>query len=400
MNRFTQTIKVVRDVLLYVLLFVSAISYHPTIVDMSRIAGYESGTILSRYILLLFGAVFILSFSIETIRRSKLVRVYLLWLFIITLTALIVQAFFRNDSMTHELRSFIIVFGAILIGYDLSLETKTFRFIILAFCVTTLFSGLMQVMINIGGFRIANQYLTDCKNSLGAMLATSCFAFYYLSRISRMPLSRAFYLGCAIAAFVVTVTIRARMGIVAIVLIGLYYYFLIKRNRSVIIATILLFIVSFFTVLLMPETISNYLEDSFVAGAQGEDFTSGRLYTYAEAVSYLMESPFLGNVQKLNQIGWVHNFLLLKFYQYGILFAWPIVVLYFYLLIFALRKSNRVPSRSRDCFCYVCIIFPFIISLAEPTFPFGPGTVNLFNFILLGMADRHNKIANESINSL
>ena len=400
MNRFIQTIKAIRDVLLYILLFMSAISYHPTIINMSRIAGYENGTILSRYIILVFGAVFILSFSITAIRQSKLLRTYIIWLAVIFTAALIIQAFFRNRNMIHELRSFIIVFGAIMIGYDMKMGDRRFRLIILVFCLTTLFSGVMQVLVNNGGFRIANQYLTDSKNSLGAMLATATFALYYLSRQYKSGLVRTIILVLAFAAFLVTVTIRARMGVVAVGLAGMYYYYLIKRSRNVLISIVLIGVVGFFVILLMPGAVADYLLSSFTAGTQGEDFTSGRIYTYAAAISYLMESPLLGDILRLNEIGWIHNFLLLTLYQYGLLFSWPIIVLYFYLLIRAIRQSWKLPAKSDECFGYVCLLLPFIISLAEPTFPFGPGTVNLFNFILLGMAERQVRVANESVVSI
>ena len=95
MNNIERTISVIRDVLLYVLLFLTAISYHPTIMRMSRYAGFESGTILSRYIVLLFGVVFILSFRFYTIKSCKFVRTYLIWFAIIATMALLVQSFFH-----------------------------------------------------------------------------------------------------------------------------------------------------------------------------------------------------------------------------------------------------------------------------------------------------------------
>lgn len=388
MNRIDQTIKAIRDVLLYILLFVTAISYHPTIINMSRIAGYENGTILSRYIILLFGGVFVLSLSLTALRQSKLLRTYLIWLAVIVVAALFIQAFFRNRDMTRELRTFVIVFGSIMIGYDTELKRREFVAFVLVFCLTTLFSGIMQVLVNNGGFRISNQYLTDAKNSLGAMLATACFALIYLYRSFKTPLFRISTLVVALLTLVVMVTIRARMAFVAFVMAGMYYYYLIKRNRNVLLTFILVGVIAFFGILLMPSFVLDYLGASFTAGTQGEDFTSGRLYTYAQAVSYLMESPLLGNILKLNQIGWVHNYLLLKLYDYGILFSWPIIVLYFIILIRAIRQSLKCPAEGRECFSYVCLLIPYMISMAEPTFPFGPGTVTIFNFFLLGMAER------------
>jgi hypothetical protein len=122
MNSIERTINVIRDLLLQILLFLTAISYHPTIMRMSRYAGYENGTILSRYIVLLFLVVFFLSFRFNTIRSCKLVRIYLVWFAIIAITALIVQTLYRNRMMVIELRTFMIVFGSIMIGYNIGIQ--------------------------------------------------------------------------------------------------------------------------------------------------------------------------------------------------------------------------------------------------------------------------------------
>lgn len=387
MNRLSQTIKAIRDVLLYTLLFLSAISYHPTIIMMSRNAGYESGTILSRYIIILFVAVLILSFGLTLIRDSKLVRTYLVWLSVILVVALFILAFYDNRSMIHELRTYIIVLGSIMIGYNLVLKKRGFVFLVMVFCLTSLFSGIMQVMINNGGFEIADQYSTDAKNSLGAMLSTACFSLFVMGRFFDIKVIRIVFWVLAIATLVVIVTIRARMAFVALVIVGMYYFYLNRRNNNLLIAYGVVSIVVFFGVLIMPDFLINYLDASFTAGTQGDDFTSGRLSTYKEAIAFFINSPFMGNVMNLNKIGWVHNFLLLKLYQYGLFFSWPIIVLYFIILIKTIRQSIKCSPNGWECYAYVCLLIPYLISLTEPTFPFGPGTVNMFNFILLGMAD-------------
>ena len=388
MNNIERTISVIRDVLLYALLFLTAISYHPTIMQMSRYAGFESGTILSKYIVLLFGVVFIMSFRFKTIKSCKLVRTYLIWFAIIATMALLVQSFFQNRMMVSELRTFMIVLGSIMIGYNLKLDNKKFSILLLIFSVTTLFSGLMQVMMNNGGFRIASQYLTDSKNSLGAMLATTSFSFFFLSRMWNLRLQRIVALFLAFLSLVVIVTIRARMAFVTLVLVAFYYFYLIKRSRNILITMAIIGVIGLFTVLLIPDYFIDYLDESFTAGTQGEDFTSGRLYTYAEAIAIFIQSPFMGNVQRLYSIGWVHNFPLLKLYDFGLLFSWPILALYLVILIRAIKKSLHLPAISKECFGYVCLLIPFVISMAEPTFPFGPGTVTMINFILLGFSER------------
>ena len=386
MTSFERTLLFLRNLILYVLLFVTAISYHPTIIRMSRAAGFENGTILSRYIILLFGAVTILSLRVSTVKNSRLVRTYLVWLGIIGVAAGTVFAFFNNRIMLGDIRALVICLGAIFIGYTFRTDKRRLSLLILSFSATIVFSGLMQVLVNIGGFRIVGQYLADSKNSLGAMLAVASFSSFYLYTIWEDRIPKIAALGLAFLSFVIMVTIRARMAVVALAMAGLFYYYLLKRGRNILITLIAVGFASFLVLLLAPSSMVSYLDESFTAGSQGEDFTSGRLGTYLDAIAVLEQNPFTGNIRRDNQIGWVHNFPLLELYQYGMLFSWPILVLYLIILFRAIKRSIAVPARGFPCFAYVCLLIPFVISMGEPTFPFGPGTVTLFNFILLGAA--------------
>ena len=377
-------IKRFRDILLYLLFVLCGVSYHPIIVRMSHVAGFERGTILSRYIMLLFAVVFLLSINLSLFKRSGFIRSVVFLLAIIFVFALIVASVFGNKGMIGDFRTLLFVLGVIMIGFDLQLDKKKFITLILAFCVPVLYSGLMQVLMNIGGFQILDQYLTDSKNSLGAMLASTCFAFFFLSLNSENKIWRVVFLFLALFSLVIVITIRARAAMLAVVAVSVFYYYLLKRNRNIIITVALLPIVVFFASLLLPDSVVDFVSASFTAGSQGEDISSGRFETYRQALDYLSFHPFLGNVRKLNQISWVHNYLLLKLYSFGILFSWPIIILYFTFLIHLIVTPFRLSPRSIKIFGYVCLLIMSVISLAEPTFPFSPGTVTLFSFVFLG----------------
>lgn len=380
--------KTIRDLLMYVLLFVSAVSYHPTIVQISHQAGYETGTFLSKYIILLFVFVLLLSINTDTFKQSSLVQKYLVCLVIIFIVGLAVYTFFNNEKMLNEIRTFVIVLGAVFIGYDLKIDDKRLALLILIFSLPTMYSGLMQILVNIGGFQIMDQYLADSKNSLGGMLATVCLSLYYLSRCSTKKLLRLACLFLSIFVLVIMVTIRARMAMLSLICVGFFYYYLLKRDKSIFINLLLLSVAALVFFFLLPDSILNYVELSMVAGSQGEDFSSGRLETYKDAINYLSLHPFLGNIYQDNHIGWVHNYLLLKLYDFGILFFWPILVLYFLVLIRSITNSFHYAPKDIRCFGCVCLLIPYVISLAEPTYPFGPGTVTVFNFILFGIAEK------------
>lgn len=105
---------------LLIFVFLIIFSVHPTIVSMSRNAGLGSGTILSRYIIVLFGVVFVMCFHFRSIMRAKLMRVSLVIYLLILFYYLITWALFGEKSMLLEIRSVAICLIAVMIGWQFS----------------------------------------------------------------------------------------------------------------------------------------------------------------------------------------------------------------------------------------------------------------------------------------
>lgn len=387
--------KEIQYILLYLLLFIMPISYHPVIMRMSEAAGYESGTILSRYILVLFALLFMVSVMRMPKMRSVLLEKYLIWTFFIGVMGFLMAVAYSNTDILHSLRTFFIVFASLFIGWTLKPTRKELTWILLVFSLTILFSGLMQVLINIGGFRIAQLYLADSKNSLGAMLASAEVAFLYIFVDQDNKWMRIMSLGCAFLGLIIILTIRARAALLCVFLVGLYMLIYNSRMKKIlpwiIGGGVIVIVGSFF----LPVNFFDYLEQSMTAGTQGDDITSGRLHTYISATKYILSHPLVGDVMKETEIYWIHNFPLLNLYNYGIVFAWPTLCLYLYLIVYAIRYSLKTKI-GYPYAGYTIIFVPYIISLLEPTFPFGPGTVTVFNFILFGASDRYRKLTYEN----
>ena len=382
-------IRRVQFFLLIVLLFLMAISYHPTIISMSRAAGMESGTILSRYVMLVFAALFIVCFSIRFYNKSRFLHAYSVLLIIIGIIAFVIYAFVSRRTMITEVRTIFISLAAAIIGWSLAPSDKELYWIVFVFGGVTLFSGIMQVIVNIGGFRIANYYLTDSKNSLGAMLGTGAIAFLftYLVPPNKMVRLLSFF-GFAMSSFVI-VTIRARAAFVAVFAIAVLAYYLRTRNRNIIMVAMGSVVAVGLLLVFLPSSVTQYITDSMTAGTQSVDITSGRLGTYQEALAFLSDHLLFGNVTGEHQMSWIHNYPLLQMYRYGLVLSFPILVLYVYLIYFCAKKSYKlgVDSLSPG---FMSMLVLGVISLVEPTFPFGPGTVTIFNFLLLGAALRKN----------
>ena len=113
--------------------------------------------------------------------------------------------------------------------------------------------------------------------------------------------------------------------------------------------------------------------------------------TYKDAISIFSQNPFMGNIIERQEIGWVHNYLLLKLSDFGLLFAWPFIVYYFSLLIYCIKNLLRTNRNNYGLPIFyqgfALMLILFVTSILEPTFPFAPGTAVAYNFIMLGIAD-------------
>ncbi len=389
-QRVERLINGIRCIVLYIFVFLIAISYHPRIISVSRAAGYESGTILSRYITFFFIALFILCLSFS-FWKSRFIRRFLIFLFLALLMGVFVNAFYNNRLYLNAVRDVALCFIAVVIGWSLNLGRKDIERLLFFFSLVVLFSGLMQVLTNIGGFIIRSHYLADAKNSLGALLGTVIISMIIVWRSSEVPVIRLVAVFFSILGLILTITIRARGALLSTVIVGLMVFLGFIRKTNIAIVFAALFILLFFALPLMPDVVYNYVYDSLFSGTQSVDFTSGRLSTYQAALEYLSEGDNLiwGDIDQSFDLGsWIHNYLLLQVFRFGIVFTLPLLVLYLYLFFHSAKGTMRVKSPLYEC-GYPLVLVLFFISLLEPTFPYSPGTATLFNFVLMGCAFRH-----------
>lgn len=388
MNKAVNTLVNLKNCAIVVLLLAIGVSYHPTIMGMSRAAGYESGTILSRYIVLLFCAVFALSIITPgySFLKSRVIRTTLVSLSLIGITGLAAFAFFNNPRVAADFKSLVIVIGAMIIGIKLTPSRSLLYLLFLTFSCSILFSGLAQVLINIGGFRIEDQYLADAKNSLGALLASVTVLSLFMFYDSRVRIVRFISIVFVVLGILLILVIRARMAFLTTGIIVLLFFYLRSRSQHFLLAVLVLLPIIIVISFLLPNSVFDFINASMTAGSQGEDFTSGRVDTYLDAFAISFNHPLMGNIRQTEHIEWVHNYPLLKFSSFGLLFSWPVLFLYCFILWKAISRTFH--HKESISFANLFLLIPFLISMAEPTFPFGPGTVTVFNFILFGMADR------------
>lgn len=386
---------------LLLLVTLITISSHPVVVNISRSAGIESGTILSRYIIIVFAGLFLMCFNLKSMLKPKIVKLCLLLYVVLAFFYLITYAFFDSNAMMTDVRSIGICLGAIMIGWQLCLDSKGFKFLLILYAGLTLFVGLMQIMTNIGGFLILDQYQTDNKNSLGVMLASGGLSFLVLginSRSGRFARLTMFLL--AIFSLIVLLTIRARAATLAFVLMISYFFYERHKGKNLIIYLLLGVFLLLLVYLALPQSIKEFVYNSFFQNYEGGDITSGRTERNIKALEVLSQNIWLGNITAGAIVGQIHNYLLNRAFEFGLILVLPIMILYLYLLFYDIKKTFKTNNRNNYNLGYYLFLIPFIISMAEPTFPYGPGTATVFNFLLFGIALRNTNNENQIFNNI
>lgn len=383
--------------LLVILAVFVALSSHPTVVDMSRSAGIEKGSILSRYIIVVFVILFLLCFGWKEITKSKQIRIYSYYVIWILVFSAFTLGFFSDNKLLGEVRALVICLVAMSIGWQLRLSEPQMRIVLLVYAIGALYVGFMQVTNNIGGFVIEDQYLTDNKNALGVMLATSIAVLVYIAtEVHSRKIWLVFLWLGVVALFAVILTIRARAAtLIAFFTLLLIIYRRVHQSYFILVMAAIPAVV-LLGMLILPFDLIDFVTNSFVSGFEGGDITSDRSIRNQMALNYLSSHPLLGNLQHGSEyFGWIHNYPLLQLFNNGLIFGLPIICLYVYLFLIIIKGSLRSKVDNIGEVGYFAALVPFIVSLAEPTFPFGPGTATVFNFILLGVAIKSQTIKYE-----
>lgn len=373
------------------LVFLLVLHSHPYIVELTRNAGIEKGSIISPFINLLFVFLFIISFNFKSIIRNKVTNRCFFLLACITLLFIVPYLFAIDVNVISEVRQLIIPLFGIIIGWQLNIDERKLRFALLLFITLTLFVALSQVYTNIGGFIIDAQYKTDNKNTIGVIIATSIIlSFLLLLNPSSDKKQKIIIVGLILFLITSILTIRARAATLISIMFILFILFKKFNSRNVILGVLG---VSFFVLLvvfILPDNAQNFIIDSFTLN-QGDDITSDRMNRNQAAIDFLSNNLLLGNLKNTaSNVGWVHNYPLLKLFEYGLFVSFPILLLYFYLLFTLIKGTFEKNIFNIYNVGFLILLIPFGISMAEPTLPFGPGTSTVFNFILFGISLRYN----------
>lgn len=397
MNRYAIWQKT-RFFVLLLLIALIAVAFHPTIIARSKAAGMESGNILSRYIVLVFLVLFVLCLDFKRMLSLKFIQISWLIFGCIALSLLGTLAFFGSTTILSYLRSIGICLVAVMIGWQIDVDNLKFKRLLLFFSGATLTIGILNVFINVGGFQILEYSQTEGKNALGVLLATSSLIFLLLGINQKKGLERTIYLILMAVAIVVMLTIRSRAAAATSFIVLMYVIYQRVKRKDILAYVLIGTVVAILVFILLPSSIKNYVYDSFTLH-QEDDITSGRMQRNIIGVNFFSQHPLIGNLREKAELAWIHNYPLELLCRYGLIFSLPVLLLYVYLLVVDLKRIIKCDSHNIYSIGYYSLLVPYVISMVEPTLPFGPGTATVFNFILFGIALRNSSNKTDLLSS-
>jgi len=354
-------------------------------------------------IYVVFGTLLIITiFDFRALKISQLLRICFL-LLALQLSLFLVMQILEFRVGWFDLIEVAIPLSILLIGSSFSFSKKEIVKISIVFMVLTLLVSAWQIYYYQGDFFIHQYYTIPIKNSMGPFLVISLGIIIYLllflpEKENKKKIMRSvFFLSASIIGFYFALIIRSRSALLAILLF-IMFLFIKKRAYRMLAGSVLLIIILALS--------SNFNLITFIVNPVVKAFTlnfdiydiesisSGRYSVYKEAIEVIKEYPLWGTSK--NHIlfyGMPHNYLLNKLLLYG--FVGSVFFLITYLIIaWTILKGTIVSRPNVKNIGLFIFIIPLIISFFEYSYPFGPGTANIFAFLLLSQSDRMIYLSN------
>lgn len=391
----------IRYISVLLLFIVTALSYHPLFSDV--VFETDKANPLSRVCVVLAVVSFFFHFEYNKLFTERFFVQYIVYAIVIAFASLLAYSFDKYHLYLQETERILMAFVFMSIGYNSMVSKKMLNGAILVYAVFVAYVTYQQIMVNLGGFVIMGYYIAYGKNTLGVMCAVSCISLLFVAfDASKRYIKLMAWLLFAFI-FYCTITIRARTDMLAAIVVALVCLYrklmTVRRDLDGTMAAIVLVligIVSFF--LIFPNlylSLVEYVSDSFTMNREG-DLSTGRFRVIKIGLQVIANHPLFGYLQQTDTYHeMVHNYVLRQLSNYGFIGAIPLVLLYFKLLIFVIRRFRRSAFATENIGYYVFLVL-LIVSLAEPTFPYGPGTGVVLPFYLLGYSMNISRVQREA----
>lgn len=361
--------------LLYVLLAAVFISYIPMIYLTSLYNVFSLGIMGVMVLLVIF-----------TFFRSHFLKNRFLVAIIAIIACLVVEfVVFTVGHLRYnmdDVRQIVIVFLCMIVGYTISMDEQQLSRLSLFYIIGSVLLGLYAIVFYTGSFSFeGDRTLITGKNQIGGMVAVggAIATYFYLTFDNRKRM----YFALALLAFFVSAILRDRSAFVAFLFFAIvvgFKQFPFYKVFMVLIAMLLFY-------LFFKSTIDNFFINSLIGRGELdiEDLSTGRSSRNEMGIQYLSSHFWVGELEASANIPWIHNYLLLRLVRYGV-WSMFFILVYLMFVVKIIKEYFGDKELQFDKMGFFIPIIPFFISLLEPSFPFGPGTVQVFVYVLFGHA--------------
>lgn len=330
------------------------------------------------------------TFSFDRYFSVRFMRIFAITIGIVLLEFILFH-FTGKRFHVADLTQLVIAFLCIGIGMSLDCDIKTWSNICYFYTIGLIIMGVINCFYWAGGLYIPEYYMFDKgKNQVGGILAIAGMACLFFG--IHIKEQRIHFLVLFILALLVLLLIRARSAFFALLLCATFIT--VKDTRWHWDVKMVLTILGFALIgyILYSAFLSDELHTFMVGGKRSgslDVITSNRWQRDKEGLEYILNESVVGEQESKSGILLIHNYILLRLVRYGI---WSFAMVGFYLYfgiktIIALLSDRKTDIRDIG---YITCALPLIISFVEPNFPYGPGSVQMLAFLLLG-ATFYNK---------
>lgn len=346
-----------------------------------------------RYVVLaLLGISTALTFSFK---RTTSVRFMKLFFALIVLVAVEFLFFKILHYRFHleDLTQLIVAFLCLCLGINMKNDLKFWMNVSYFYTILLIIMGLINCYYYAKGFYVPEYYLFNKgKNQVGALIAIGAAALFFFGM--KLKENRVHYWAVFFLAVEALLMIRSRASFFA--LIACVILIVVKDadwkwkwNVKTVLTIIALLVVSY---IFFTGFIGNELHTFFSGGKNlnhntSDVLSSNRLERDSEAVKVLSDNGLSGELSQASGIKLVHNYVILRLSRYGV-WALPFLAFYIYFGIRILCGVFKTWKTEVTNVGFIVCILPFIVSLFEPSFPYGPGEIQLLVFLLLGFSFR------------
>lgn len=368
--------------LIFLLLFL--ISFQMSAFGLSTLAFYNQ---IKNVVAVIMILLFLLNLDgfIKNLRSFYIIKFHFIIILLIIVSLLVLYAYDYNISY-GGLRELVFVLSFIVIGINITLSKKQYLRITNFFSLLITLSALSVVFVYAKGFVIHENYLPVPKNQLAPVYSIAFIISLHNGLKYKKILSFINYT-CALILVASLLIIRGRSAIVALFLVlFIYVFFFIKKKKY---KLIFIIFISIFLVLSWQ-----YIYDSLFLNYDVTDIESisaGRTLSYREGLEFLSDHIIAGNLKnELSMDSIIHNYFLYSLVNYGLFLGGLYLILYISYIVIIIKLIRINQFQYYDLGVLLVTVL-FIVSLTEYTYPYSPGSVSFFPFVLLGQSLILNK---------